>query len=216
MHALIKGLAAFGLVAVLAGPALAQGRGGYGGGGGGLMLIANPSVQKELKLDETQVEKAREFSEAQRAKRQELNSQLEGLEGEERFKKMQELNKANTDEGMKTIAGMLKPEQVKRFKQIELQQRGANALTDPEVVKALGITAEQTEKFQALMADSRTKMQEAFQNAGDDRQAAMAKNVEIRKETNTKGMALLTDDQKKAWKELTGEPFEVVQQPRNR
>jgi hypothetical protein len=59
-------------------------------------------------------------------------------------------------------------------------------------------------------------MQEAFQNAGDDRQAAMAKNVEIRKETNTKGMALLTDDQKKAWKELTGEPFEVVQQPRNR
>ena len=57
-------------------------------------------------------------------------------------------------------------------------------------------------------------MRELFQSAGDDRQAAMAKVQTLRKETNTKVMALMTEDQKKTWKEMTGEPFEVAFQPR--
>ena len=53
-------------------------------------------------------------------------------------------------------------------------------------------------------------MREIQQSAGDDRQAAMQKIQALRKETNTKVMALMTDDQKKTWKEMTGEPFEIV------
>ncbi len=57
-------------------------------------------------------------------------------------------------------------------------------------------------------------MQEIRQAAGEDFQAAMPKIQALRKETNTKVMALMTEDQKKTWKEMTGEPFEIVQQPR--
>ena len=57
-------------------------------------------------------------------------------------------------------------------------------------------------------------MMEAQEAANGDRQAVMQAGTKIRKETNTKAMALMTDDQKKAWKELTGEPFEIVPGPR--
>ena len=68
MRTLSKTIVALGLVALMAGPALAQqGRGGgggrgYGGGGGLGMLLSNASVQQELKLDATQIEKAKEVS----------------------------------------------------------------------------------------------------------------------------------------------------------
>ena len=63
MRTLSRTIMALGLVGMLAIPALAQqGRGGGRGfGGGGLgMLLSNASVQQELKLDATQIEKAKE------------------------------------------------------------------------------------------------------------------------------------------------------------
>jgi hypothetical protein len=52
-----------------------------------------------------------------------------------------------------------------------------------------------------------SEQREIQQSAGDDRQAAMQKMTALRKETLTKVMAMMTDDQKKTWKEMTGEPF---------
>ena len=71
MRALLRGVVGLGLVALLSGPAFAQGgRGGFGmmGGGGIAMLIGNESVQKELKLDDTQVTKAKELADKNREK----------------------------------------------------------------------------------------------------------------------------------------------------
>jgi hypothetical protein len=215
MRGCFKAALAFGMVAVLAGPAMAQGRGGFGGGmGGPINLLGNPSVQKELKLDDSQKEKATALSTETRDKMMGLRDKLEGLEGQERMTKQQELAKPINEEAMKTAHAFLKPEQAKRLHEIELQQRGANALSDPVIAKKLGVTEEQAGKVKTILADSQAEMREIFSSAGDDRQAAMQKVTALRKETNTKAMALLTDDQKKTWKELTGEPFEVVQQPR--
>ena len=216
MRGFLKSVMAFGLVALISGPAMAQQRGGGGGGygQGGVMLISNPSVQKELKLDDAQVEKAKEAGTAFQEKRRESMSSLEGLEGDELMKKRQEVNMALNAEGMKALTTFLKPEQVKRFKQIEIQIAGINALSMPEVAKALKVTDAQKEKVTALLADQRSQMQDAQEAANGDRQAIMQKSQVIRKETNTKAMALMTDDQKKTWKELTGEPFEMIQAPR--
>ena len=42
----------------------------------------------------------------------------------------------------------------------------------------------------------------------------MKKLAELRKQATEKAVGVLTDEQKKAWKEMTGEPFEVVYEPR--
>jgi hypothetical protein len=216
MRGCFKALVTFGLVAALSGPVMAQGRGGFGGmgGGGPVALLGNPGVQKELKLDSAQVEKATTLATETREKMMGLRDQLTGLEGQELMTKRQELAKPINEAAMKTVAGFLKPEQVKRLSQIELQQRGGNALSDPAIAKKLGVTDEQASKVKTILADSQSEMRELFQSAGDDRQAAMAKVQTLRKETNSKVMALMTEDQKKTWKEMTGEPFEVVFQPR--
>ena len=216
MRGCLKAAMAFGLVAILAGPALAQGRGGMGMGmmGGPANLLGNPSVQKELKLDEGQIEKAKDLAADYRDKTMGLRDQLQGLQGQEMMTKRQELMKPINESAMKTAHAFLKPEQVKRLHEISLQQQGATALTDAAVAKKLGVTEEQTTKVKSLLADMQSEAGEIMQSAGDDRAAAMQKVTALRKETNTKVMALMTEDQKKTWKEMTGEPFEVVQQPR--
>ena len=65
MRSLFRTMVGLGLVAMLAGPAAAQQGRGFGRGGGGNLatLAANTGVQKELKLDDQQVEKAKELDE---------------------------------------------------------------------------------------------------------------------------------------------------------
>ena len=209
MRGCFKTAMAFGLVAILAGPAMAQGRGGFGGGGVG-NLIGNPGVQKELKLDANQIEKATALAADVREQMTEVRSQLEGLQGEEMVTKRSQLSKPITDAATKKIKAMLKDEQFTRLTQIELQQRGAAALTDPQIAKKLSVTDEQAGKVKTMMADMNAEAREIQQSAGDDRQAAMQKVQALRTETNAKVMALMSDDQQKAWKEMTGEPYTVV------
>lgn len=85
MRTMFRAILGLSLVALVASPAFAQGgRGGMGMGGGSYaMLIGNTSVQKELKLDDQQVEKAKELAEKAREKGREQREQLQGLEGED-------------------------------------------------------------------------------------------------------------------------------------
>ena len=215
MRACFKAAMAFGMVAVLAGPAMAQGRGGMGMmGGGPVGLLGNPSVQKELKLDESQISKATDLATETGEKMRGLRDQLSDLQGQERMAKQQELSKPINEAAMKTASAFLKPEQVKRLHEIEIQQRGATALSDPMIAKKLGVTEEQKAKVKTILDEQQADMQELRQSAGNDFQAIMPKMQALRKETNTKVMALMSEDQKKTWKELTGEPFELVQAPR--
>jgi hypothetical protein len=214
MRGCFKAAMAFGMVVALAGPAMAQNRGGFGGGmGGPVNLLGNPGVQKELKLDETQVEKATALVTETRDKMMGLRDQLQGLQGEELQTKRAELAKPINEAAMKKVKELLKEGQFTRLTQIELQQRGASALTDPAIAKKLKVTDEQSAKVKTILADQQAEIQEIRTSAGTDaeaRRASQPKITAIRKETNTKVMALMSDDQKKSWKEMTGDPYEVV------
>lgn len=216
MRTLRMTLTALGLAALLASPAWAQRGGGRGFFGGPGALLSNKSVQQELKLDDAQVEKANDLAAKTREKMTGLrdSSELQGLQGAERMQKMQELMKPINDETNKALAEILKPEQSKRYHQIALQQRGAQAFGTPDVQSDLKLTDDQKEKIKTVLDDSRTQGQEIRKNAGDDREGAREKSNALRKETLEKIMALLNDDQKKSWKEKTGEPFEVKFEPR--
>jgi hypothetical protein len=192
---------------------MAQGRGGFGGGmmgGSPVQLLGMPAVQKELKLDEGQIEKAQALATEIREKSMGLRDQLEGLQGQEMMTKRQELMKPINEKAMKDAHAFLKPEQVKRMHELSLQQRGPAALANDEALaKKFNVTEEQKTKIRTINQDMMAEMRDM---APEERQSGMAK---LRKETNTKIVALMTEDQKKMWKESTGEPFEFpAQQPR--
>jgi hypothetical protein len=219
MRLLSKSVMTLGLAALMATPVMAQQRrgGGFGfGGGAGLsMLLSNPSVQEELKLDDSQKEKAREFSEKAREKRTAAREDLQGLDQEERGKKFREMAKEADESAVAAARETLKPEQLKRYYQIRLQVAGANAFEDNEYLqKKLNLTDDQKSAISSILKSSMEESREIFQNAGDDRQAAMEKLREHRKETLSKVEGKLTDEQKSQYKELLGSPFEIKYQPR--
>ncbi len=185
-----------------------QGRGGFGFGPG--MLIRNEGVQKELKLDGDQIEKATAAVQKVQDKHADDRAKLQDLEGQERFEKMMALNQAISAETMKALEDVLKPEQIKRLKQIQLQQRGVDAFTDPEVEKALKLTSEQKEKIKTIAGDAAAQRRELFQpGGGADFQEMQKKMAALQKTAMENVSALLHADQKQAWKDMIGQPFEV-------
>jgi Spy/CpxP family protein refolding chaperone len=212
-------------VAALAIPALAQ-RGPFGGGmgGGGIGFLAtNKSVQKELKLTDDQVKKIDAAIKEINDKHQDDRAKIRELDQSERFEKMQELNKTISEEQTKELKGILDEKQMKRLKQIQLQQRGPMAFNDEAVQKDLKITDDQKDKIKTINEDAMAEMREAGQNAfqpdatDEEKKAAFKKlrekMTEINKETMKKVEGVLTDEQKKAWKEMVGEKFEVKFEP---
>jgi Spy/CpxP family protein refolding chaperone len=209
-----KAMLAVGLVALMAGPARAQGRGGFGMFGGGAGLLSNKGVQKEIKATDEQASKLDAFAEEMRGKQREAFQGFQDLSDDERRTKMQEVGRKMQEDINKGLAGILKPDQVKRFDQIQLQTQGAQAFATPRVQEALKLTDDQKAKINTITQESRQASMEAFQSAGDDRQAAMQKITEIRKQANEKAVNVLTAAQKAQWKEMTGDPYEVRFEPR--
>jgi Spy/CpxP family protein refolding chaperone len=193
-----------GLAAGLAAPALAQRPGGFGGFGGPGFLLRNESVQKELKLTGEQKDKLKTALEKVREDHKDDLAKAQDLSQEER----QKLFRTIGEETNKAVAGILDANQVKRLHQIERQQQGARAFANPEVQKELKLTDEQKDKIKEINEESGKKMRELFQPGGD-REEAVKKMAELRKETIEKATGVLTAEQKKAWKEMTGEPFEI-------
>jgi hypothetical protein len=204
------------LVALVAGPAAAQGQGrGFGRGGSLAGLLGNESVQKELKLDDAQTTKAKETSEKIGAEAREKFTALgQDLSQEERREKMMAITHEINEATLKAVGEYLKPEQITRLKQISYQQRGASALTDPEVAKKLNISDSQKTEIQSVVQESFGKMNTIRTEHEGDREGMMKAMTELRKETLAKAEAKLNDEQQKTWKELIGSPFEVKYEPR--
>ena len=186
------------MIAVSASQAMAQ-RGGRGGGGRGpggnsFSLLNQKSIQDELKLTDEQIKKAEQEAEKQR----DSFAGFRDLSPEERQGKIQERLKVN----QAALAEILKEDQLKRFKQIEFQQRGSQALADPEVAQALALTTEQKDRIQAIQEASRNEMRELFQAEG-----GREKIEALRASVNEKANAVLTPEQQTKWKEMTGSPF---------
>jgi predicted transglutaminase-like cysteine proteinase len=210
MRILRSTIAALGIAALLASPAWAQrGRGMFGPAG----LLTNKSVQEELKLDDQQKEKAKELAEQTGAKMREAFEAAQSLEGQERREKMMELMKPINEELNKSITTLFKPEQNKRFQQISLQQRGIQAFSAPEVQTDLKLTDAQKEKIKSINEETGKKLQEIRNDNQGDFAAIMEKSGPVRKEALEKVVSELNDDQKKAWKEKLGAPFEIKYEP---
>jgi len=204
MRVLGKVVLAVGVAALLGAPVWAQGF--RGGGMGGSMLLQNASVQKELKLSDDQKDKIKTITKEFREKNKDELAKLftPDLDQKER----QEIGQKLNHEAMKLLTPVLTDDQRKRFHQLELQVSGAQAFSDPKVQKALKLTDDQKDKIKTIEEDARKEVQEIFQNAGEDRAAAMKKLGALRKETLEKVTTVLTDEQKKSWKDMTGKPFE--------
>ena len=197
--------------ALIGGTARAQqGRGGMGMMGGGGNLYANKSVQQELKLTSEQSEKLTAMAAEMNKKRTEAMEKFADLDQAERRTKQQELARTMGAESQKEVAKILKPEQLKRLNQIQVQTAGVGAFTNmPRVETALKLTDEQKTKITTITQELGDERRTIMQEMQSDRQGAMKKMAELNKSGVSKIAALLTEEQKKTWATIIGAPFEM-------
>ncbi len=193
--------------------AQAQRPGGRGmgmmGGMAGMGVLMSEAGQKELNLSEEQVTKVQDLAESTRETMREKMGSLQDLPQEERQQKMMATMREVNESTTKELKEILKPEQLKRYHEIEIQMAGVNAFNLPAVAEKLNLTADQKEKITSIESDMREEMQSFREDNQGDFQAMFQKMTEVREGAKKKALALLTDDQKETWKEMTGKPFEM-------
>ncbi|MBI1900185.1 MAG: hypothetical protein HYS13_03585 [Planctomycetia bacterium] len=136
---------------------------------------------------------------------------IEGLKPQEREKEHQAYRQKAQEKLAAFLKETLKEDQLKRLRQVELQQEGAFALGRPDIGKELKITDEQRKQFMAVVEEMQKKIEPLIKEAqsGGNPQEIMPKVMKIRKEHEGKIEALLTDAQKKQWQEMLGKRLDL-------
>jgi RNA polymerase sigma factor (sigma-70 family) len=177
-------------------------------------LINNKKVQEELGLDSEQIkgvfaavrkvyeEKYKDDFAKLDAKREKLNQAAVSDAAHELYAKVEK-------ENLKAIGDVLKPEQMKRFEQIQFQRRleedFRGTLLKPDVAKELQWTDKQKRLIASVMDQMAKDQTAAAFNRDLDKLPALFKEAmdTIRKSLN--------DEQKKKLEALTGKPFAFPQ-----
>jgi len=173
-------------------------------------IVFRDKVLDELKVSDEQREKLMDYMMEQVM---ETGPFLDSLAetGPEREKKLNEHRKNAREKLDKHLKEVLQPGQRTRLRQVTLQQEGGFALGQDDVQKELKITQEQLKKFTAVVRDLQKSVTPLFKAAesGGKPEEIRPKIEQLRKDNAKKLEAILTDTQKKHWKEMLGPPFEL-------
>jgi hypothetical protein len=136
---------------------------GGGSGGGKVGLATQDRVAKELGIaaDAAKMDRLRKLSE------------IIANETRDGFKKLRESGQTSDEDRMNLIRSvrdkhdaelkqLLTEKEFSRLQQIDWQIRGAMALSDPDLAKALDLTQEQQDKLNKVIRDFVQKQQDAF------------------------------------------------------
>jgi hypothetical protein len=177
---------------------------------GAPFIVFREKVLDELKVSDQQKEKLMQHVMEQVM---ETGPFLDSLTetGQEREKKLNEHRKHAREKLAKLLKDVLQPAQLNRLRQVKLQQEGAFALGQDDVQKELKITQEQLRKFMTIVQELQKNVTPLFKEvqAGGNPEEIRPKIEQLRKDHAKKLEAVLTDAQKKQWKELLGPPFEL-------
>lgn len=182
------------------------------------LLVSNKSVQDELKLTDAQKEKVAKIQEKYQADVKDA-----GKDKDARMKAGEVRDTAGAE-----VVKDLKPEQQKRLLQIFVQVNTSTGgggggkgappgnpmlvFANEHVQKELKLDEKQVKMIKTIADDTKKDSEELIKNAGKDKdqiKEARMKVATLNKEAVDKIVATLTDDQKKLWKDLPGEKFDI-------
>src|SRR5438045_2753386 len=96
---------------------------------------------------------------------------LQDVPKEDRREKAQPLMQKVNEDLRKSLADILKPDQLRRFNQIEIQSSGPGAFANnTRVVEALKLTDDQKDKIRSINEDLGASMRDLFQDFQSDRE----------------------------------------------
>ena len=173
-------------------------------------VVFRERVLDELKVSDDQREKLMELAMEQVMQTGPFLDALPSS-GPEREKKLAEHRKNAAEKLAKNLNEVLQPGQRNRLRQVTLQQEGGFALGREDVRKELNVTEDQLKQFMAISQGLQRQVEALVKQAqaGGNPEEIRPKIEHLRKDHARKLEAVLTDGQKKQWKEMLGPPFEL-------
>ena len=177
---------------------------------GGPYVVFRDKVQDDLKLSTEQKEKVGEKLQERVQDAMAFFQKLEGAGPEEREKELGGYRRKARENLAAFLKETLKEDQLKRLRQLELQQEGAFALGG-EAGKELKITDDQRRRFMGVVQEMQKKIEPMIKEtqSGGNPEEIRPKVMKIRKEHEAKIESILTDAQKTQWKEMLGKPLDL-------
>jgi hypothetical protein len=187
-----------------------------------LALIQSDAFKKELNITAEQSAKLVEVQNELKSKVSKKNASLGDLKSldakakEEKLKTAAKELETETKASREKIGQILKPEQIKRMKEIFLQIYGWGPLTRSDFQAELKLTAEQTKMMDDINDQMAASMRTSWETPSDPTKlesilSANRKKMDaIMKNSNAKSLEVLTADQKKTLETLKGKKFEYT------
>ena len=175
-------------------------------------MVFRDKVQKYLKVSDEQKQKLAKRLQDTVQDAMPFFEKLADKKPEERAQEHQAYRQKAQEKLAAFLEGALKDEQLKRLRQLELQQEGPFALVArPDLGKELKITDEQRKQFMAVIQGMEKKIQPLIKEAqsGGNPQEIGPKIMKIRNEHQDRIEAILSDAQKKQWQEIRGKPLDL-------
>jgi Spy/CpxP family protein refolding chaperone len=168
-------------------------------------LLQNKSVQDELKIT---AEQHAQFRKIARAFEQEHKDEIAKAQADKDIRKNLELRRLALETMARSANDVLRPEQLKRLGQIELQLRGIWGLMRSETQKQLDLSDKQKLEIRAILENLEKGIREATKD-DKNRAEAWKKIHALNQDASEKALDRLSEEQRKTWKEMIGEPFEL-------
>src|SRR5689334_977902 len=173
-------------------------------------LLASESVQKELALTASQKASLQKLREGEGASHP-FASGFAGKSQEEIQKKLDD----HAAENRRRVFALLKPEQITRLNEINIQAVGVTALGYKDVAEKIALTDHQKSQLRMVSIEARRLQDEL--NAGNNgrpveaskRAAYKEKLDRIMTERKKQSLAILTDDQQAKFNQLQGVKFDT-------
>ena len=174
-------------------------------------MVFRDKVQDELKATDEQAQKLAKQLEETIQETMQFFQKLEGTKPEEREKELHAYRQKAHKKLAAFLKDVLKAEQLQRLRQLELQQEGPFALGRPDVMAELKLTDEQRKQFMGVVQQMQQKFEPLLREAQTkgNPDEIRPKAMQIRKEHAGRVDAILTEAQKKQWKEMLGKAFEL-------
>ncbi len=184
-------------------PASAQEPLGYAGAA---KLLTSKAVQEELRLSGEQLQKAGQVLRDVGGKYKDSFADLKKLPMGERLTKYNQLIDEMNTETFKGLKDILDAKQMERLRQLDRREQGPRIFRDPDILKELKLTDEQRAKLTKISLDGFKEIGEIVKANADKREEAAKKVAAVQRKTLDEIIGLFTDDQKKVWQKLIGEP----------
>lgn len=180
-------------------------------GAGKPILLANDGVKKEIKLTDEQDKQIRQIVGEVKEKYQPEFRKAQG-DRQKQLSLLADSTRETRERLNKALPDILKPDQMKRLNQIQVQVNGIASFKRPEVQQQLKLTDEQKAEIRrignGLKRDLAVVIKDTSSAPLRKLPGALRKIKELKNEATDKAVGKLTGEQKKTWHEMTGEKFD--------